>query len=133
MKANLDATSKDTAALEKGMAGAFLQTSGAACLRQLAINMDLSPCDRDVLVSFLSQAQGQASGCIPASGEIVGILKQMKDTVAGNLKEIIEAEEKSKADLEERMKVKSAQIQALTQEIEEKAERLGNTKVELVG
>merc|ERR1719261_2092556 len=117
-------------ALEKGMAGGFLQTSGASVLRQLTVNMDLSPSDRDVMASFLSQGQGQ--GYAPASGEIVGILKQMKDTMAADLKEITEAEEKAKADFEGMMKAKAAQIEALTQEIEEKTERLGNRGVELV-
>merc|ERR1719353_2170219 len=90
--------------------------------------MDLSPSDRDVMASFLSQGQGYA----PASGEIVGILKQMKDTMTADLKEITEAEEKSKADFEGMMKAKAAQIEALTKEIEEKTERRGNGQVELV-
>jgi len=130
MKANLNAMSKAIAALEKGMAGGFLQTSGASVLRKLVINMDLSPSDRDVLASFLSQ--GQTIGYAPASGEIVGILKQMNDTMDNDLKEITEAEEKAKADFEGMMKAKAAQIAALTKEIEEKTERLGNKGVELV-
>jgi septal ring factor EnvC (AmiA/AmiB activator) len=128
MKSNLEAMTKAIAALEKGVAGSFLQTSGASVLRQLTVNMDLSPSDRDVMASFLSQGQGYA----PASGEIIGILKQMKDTMEADLKEITEAEEKAKADFEGMMKAKAAQIQALTQEIEEKTERLGNRGVELV-
>jgi septal ring factor EnvC (AmiA/AmiB activator) len=92
--------------------------------------MDLSSSDRDVLASFLSQ--GQTTGYAPASGEIVGILKQMNDTMDSDLKEITEAEEKAKADFEGMMKAKAAQIAALTKEIEEKTERLGNKGVELV-
>merc|ERR1719313_232521 len=80
------------------------------------------------MASFLSQGQGYA----PQSGEIVGILKQMKDTMEADLKEITEAEEKAKADFDGMMKAKAAQIEALTQEIEEKTERLGNRGVELV-
>merc|ERR1719223_1213799 len=106
MSANLAAMSKAIAALETGMAGAFLQTSGGAVLRQLTVNMELSPSDRDVLASFLSQGQGQ--GYAPQSGEIVGILKQMADTMAADLKEITEAEEKAKADFEGMMKAKAA-------------------------
>merc|ERR1719316_349509 len=92
--------------------------------------MDLSSSDRDVLASFLSHGEG--TGYVPQSGEIVGILKQMKDTMAADLKEITETEEKAKADFEGMMKAKAAQIAALTQEIEEKTERLGNRGVELV-
>merc|ERR1719335_1590036 len=80
------------------------------------------------MASFLSQGQGYA----PASGEIVGILKQMKDTMEADLKEITEAEEKAKADFDGMMKAKAAQIEALTAEIEEKTVRLGNKGVELV-
>merc|ERR1719265_38696 len=36
-KANLDALEKATAAIEKGMAGGFLQTSAASVLRKLAV------------------------------------------------------------------------------------------------
>merc|ERR1719159_585227 len=36
-KANLDALKKATAAIEKGMAGGFLQTNAAAVLRKLAV------------------------------------------------------------------------------------------------
>jgi peptidoglycan hydrolase CwlO-like protein len=132
MKSNLAAMTSAISALEKGMTGGFLQTSGAATIRKLVINMDLSSSDRDVLASFLSQGQGSATGYSPASGEIVGILKEMKDTMTADLKEITEAEEKSKADFEGMMKAKAAQIEALTKEIEEKTERRGNGQVELV-
>jgi septal ring factor EnvC (AmiA/AmiB activator) len=132
MKANLAAMTSAISALEKGMTGGFLQTSGAATIRKLVINMDLSSSDRDVLASFLSQGQGSETGYAPASGEIVGILKEMKDTMTADLKEITEAEEKSKADFEGMMKAKAAQIEALTKEIEEKTERRGNGQVELV-
>jgi hypothetical protein len=40
----------------------------------------MSSVDRDVISSFLSQ--GQQAGYVPQSGQIIGILKQMKDTQA---------------------------------------------------
>merc|ERR1719353_1310093 len=52
-KANLDALNKAIAAIEKGMSGGFLQTSSAAVLRNLALSMDMSNADRDVLTAFL--------------------------------------------------------------------------------
>ena len=70
-------------------------------------------------------------GYAPASGEIVGILKQMKDTRTMDVKDLAEAvdvkgltaaEEKAKTGLkelaEEVMKAKAAQVKALKQEIE---------------
>merc|ERR1719379_2632410 len=114
------------------MAG-FLQTSTAGVLRQLTVSMEnLSSSDRDALAAFLSVDQSEQQGYAPASGEIVGILKQMADTMDKDLAEITEAEEKAKADFDGMMKAKAAQIEALTAEIEEKTQRLGNKGVELV-
>merc|ERR1719281_768878 len=69
-KANIAATAKAMTAVEKGMGGAFLQTSTAATLRKLAEKRQ-----EEELVSFLSGSADYA----PASGEIVGILKTMHD------------------------------------------------------
>merc|ERR1719387_1708046 len=52
-KANIDALVKATAAIEKGMAGGFLQTSSAAVLRRLALSQDITNHDRDTLTAFL--------------------------------------------------------------------------------
>merc|ERR1719217_1429219 len=52
--ANLEALTKATAAIEKGMSGGFLQTSAAAVLRNIALNQDMSNADRNLLSSFLT-------------------------------------------------------------------------------
>merc|ERR1719386_616482 len=91
---NFDALTKATAAIEKGMAGGFLQTSIAAVLRRLVLSQDISNNYRDTLAAFLSTSNSQ--GYAPASGEIVGILKQMGDTMAKNIKELIAQEEEAK-------------------------------------
>merc|ERR1719463_681534 len=58
-KANLDALAKALAAIEKGMAGGFLQTNAAGVLRQLVSSkMDMVDLDRKELVAFL---QGTAN------------------------------------------------------------------------
>merc|ERR1719343_412667 len=44
-KTNIDALSKATAAIEKGVSGSFLQTSAAARLRKLSIDIDMSSVD----------------------------------------------------------------------------------------
>jgi len=66
--ANIAATAKAMTAIEKGMGGAFLQTSAANVLRRLAEKRQ-----EQELVSFLSATDSYA----PASGEITGILKTM--------------------------------------------------------
>merc|ERR1719504_524877 len=74
-QSNLDALIKALAAIEKGMAGEFLQTNAAQILRKLSVaRADMVDMDRQMLVSFLSGSQEE--GYAPASAEIVGILKQ---------------------------------------------------------
>merc|ERR550532_2682954 len=72
------------AAIEKGAYGSFLQRAGAAKLRRLTIDMDMTSMDRDILSAFL--AQGHSEGYVPQSGQIVGILKQMQETMEKSLK-----------------------------------------------
>merc|ERR1719337_72688 len=76
LTANIAALSGAIPAIEKGMAGGFLQTRAASVLRRLSVEMDMSSVDRDTLASFLA-LDGKA-GYVPQSGEILGILKQMK-------------------------------------------------------
>jgi len=129
-KSNIDAMARAIAALEKGMTGAFLQTSGGAVLRRLTMSADLDDEDREALTSFLSQ--GQAEGYAPQSGQITGILKQMKDTMEAALADATAQEEKAKADYEALMVAKKKEIEALQKSIETKLARLGETGVELV-
>lgn len=92
-KANIAAIEAAVAALEKGMAGAFLQTNAAAVLRNLvASKVNMLDADREDLVSFLHGSQGTDSSYVPASAEIVGILKQMGDEMAKDLAEATAAE-----------------------------------------
>merc|ERR1719213_1512662 len=66
-KANLDALAKALAAIEKGMAGGFLQTNAAGVLRKLVVaKMDMIELDRKDLISFLSTQQDDQYA--PASG-----------------------------------------------------------------
>jgi len=131
-KAHIAALTGAIASLEKGIGGGFLQTSTASMLRQLTVSMELSTTDRDVLSSFLSQGDGHQEGYVPQSGEIVGILKQMKDTMSKDLAELTSQEEKAKTDFDGIMEAKTKQIAALTQAIEKKTARAGEVAVELV-
>merc|ERR1719401_668833 len=49
LDANIGALSKAIPAIETGMSGSFLQTKGAAVLRQISISADMIPADRDQL------------------------------------------------------------------------------------
>jgi peptidoglycan hydrolase CwlO-like protein len=127
MKTNLAAMGKAIDAISKGMEGAFLQTSGASVLRKLSVELDMSSVDRDVLSSFLSEGSSYA----PASGQIVGILKQMKDTMDKDLADATAAEESAKKEFDVLIAAKTKQIDALTKEIEDKTARVGDDGVKL--
>merc|ERR1719160_966100 len=114
------------------MAGSFLQTNTAGMLRRLSLTMDMSNADRDVLSSFLTEGNRDSHRYAPASGEIVGILKQMKDTMEKDLAEVIAAEDKAKQDFEGLVAAKEKEIAAATQAIEEKTKRTGETAVHIV-
>jgi len=128
-KTNVAALGKAIDALEKGMTG-FLQTSAGAKLRQLTIDMDLSAADRDMLSAFLST--GSSQGYAPASGQITGILKQMKDTMEKDLAEMTSTEEAAIKDFQELSAAKTKEIEANGAAIESKTERLGKTGLDIV-
>merc|ERR1719299_150961 len=100
------------------MSGGFLQTNTAAMLRRLSLAMEMSAADRDVLSAFLSD--GNSHRYAPASGEIVGILKQMGDTMEKDLAEVIAQEETAKKDFEGLVAAKEKEIAAATKAIEDK-------------
>merc|ERR1719375_1842078 len=129
LKSNIDALGKAIPAIEKGMAGAFLQTAAATVLRRLSMSMDMNSVDRDMLASFLSMG-GQA-GYVPQSGEILGILKQMKDEMEKDLA-TAEAEEASAiSDYESLVAAKTKEIDACTAAVESKMTRVAELGVEL--
>ncbi|CAK0885357.1 unnamed protein product [Prorocentrum cordatum] len=125
---DLSALAAAIKAIESGMSGSFLQTQAGTVLRRLAVDADMSAPDRDVLTAFLAQGQGY----VPKSGQIVGILKQMKDTMGKDLSDLTATEEKAIKDYEALSAAKTAEIEALTSEIESKLEASGELAVEIV-
>jgi len=128
-KTNIAATGKAIDLISKGAGGSFLQSNAAAVVRTLTINMDLSSVDRDMMSSFLSEGQGE--GYAPQSGQITGILKQMKDTMEADLADITKTEEESKATYEGLVAAKEKEIAANSKAIEDKTKRLGETGVKI--
>jgi len=134
-KAEYDATitaiTKAVAALEKGVAGGFLQTSAAQVLRDFLHNdMDIGETDRQMVTSFLSATQ--SSEYAPQSGQIIGILKEMGDTMAADLASATKAEEAAINIYEELMAAKKKEIDALTASIENKIKQIGELGIEIV-
>merc|ERR1719506_1188736 len=120
-ESNIDALGRAIPAIEKGMAGSFLQTSGANVLRKLVVSdkvNTLSDYDRQLLASFLSTKVQQ--GYAPASGEILGILKQMKDEMEKDHEELKGDEASALTSYEELMAAKEKEIASATAAIEDK-------------
>merc|ERR1719502_2288309 len=128
-EANLGALSKAIPAIEKGMSGAFLQTSAASVLRQLSVTAEMNTEDRNMLASFLSNGEGY----VPQSGEIVGILKTMQDEMTKDFEEATELENKAITQYEELVAAKKKEINMLTKQIEVKSARVGELSVQLAG
>jgi len=125
--ANIGALSGAIPAIEKGMAGAFLQTNAAAVLRQISVSAEMPSEDRDMLSSFLSEGNNYA----PKSGDILGILKQLKDEMEKDLAEATSVEDKAIADFDSLIAAKKKEINALIKAIESKTMRIGELGVKL--
>merc|ERR1719506_671295 len=127
--ANIAATTKATNAIEKGMAGSFLQTAEAQVLRNLVMGKNnIADDDREEITAFLSNSENYA----PASGQITGILKQMTDTMNADLAEATATEQAAIKAYTELMAAKEKEVAALSKSIEEKMVRLGKLQVEIV-
>ena len=127
-KANIAAVEKAVAAIRKGMGDAFLQTGSAQLLHKVLLQTTkLSDFDQEEMASFLQGKMG-AGG----TGEIVGILSQMGEEMAADLKEAEEEEASSVQDFEALTAAKNKEIAAATSAIEEKTERVGKVAVDIV-
>jgi len=132
-KKTLEDIDKAIAALEKGMGKSFLQTGAAAYLKHVVESnsqvmgmLDVS--DQSLVASFLESSKDYA----PASGEIVGILKMMKDNFDESLGGIVAEEEKAVAAYKELKTTLAELIKASGAAIEKKAELKGQVAVKIV-
>jgi len=130
---NIAAMAKAIPALEKGMGGAaFMQMPGASKLHRLLENYPkMDPSDRREALAFLD-ASGESGDYEPASGQIVGILKAMKDDMEAELKEAIADEEKAIAGFNDLKGSKETEIEVATEAIETKTARSGEIAVSVV-
>ncbi len=85
----------------------------------MVVEMDMSSVDRDIASSFLSEVEGFD----PASGQVTGILSQMKETMEEDLADLTAKEEAAKVSFEETVVAKYKVIQAHSEAIEAKAAR----------
>ncbi len=112
--------------IKKGMGNSFLQTTAVLAARRLVVEMALSPMDKDIVSSFLSQGEGYAA----ASGQITGILSQMRETMEKDLADLTAKEEIAKGSFEGMVAAKS-EVQANSEAIEAKMARRGELGVKI--
>jgi len=125
---NIAALTKATAAVEKGSAGAFLQTRAASALRKLMdVDSNLEEEDKETLTAFLSA--GQNAEYAPQSGQILGILKMMGDEMAKSLADATAAEEASIKNYQALMSAKTEEVSTLSAGIEAKLDKIAELGV----
>jgi len=125
--ANIGALAKAINAIENGMSGGFLQTNSAQILRDLLEKKRDFVDGRQELLSFLSASH--EAGYAPQSGQITGILKEIKDEMEKSLSESTASEKSSISEYTALMDAKEKQIVALTKSIETKTLRIGEIAV----
>merc|ERR1719183_2126739 len=110
------------------MGGSFLQTSTANVVRKFAMEKaEMSDEARSELLAFLAGSNSQ--GYAPASGEIVGILKQMGDTMAKDLKDAMKAEKEAIQTYEGLMSAKTKEVATLQKQIEGELKLIGELEM----
>jgi len=127
---NLKAMTGAIDALAKGMGESFLQSAGkkSVLIQAAQKTQAIDDYQRDELVGLL-QGKNPFGAYSGQSGEIVGMLKAMKDEMAGDLKGTVAAEEAAAAGFEELAAAKKAEIAAASEAIESKTVRSGELAV----
>merc|ERR1719281_2146043 len=131
-KENLDAMTAAIAALEKGMGSGFLQSKTSLMDRLhkiLNTAQSLDAYQRSTVTSFLAGKQNPYGDYHGQSGEIVGILKTMKDEMDKALNGAVSDEEKAAAGYAELSAAKKEEISAAGAAIESKTQRSGTLAV----
>jgi len=131
-KANIDALAKAIPAIENGMAGGFLQTSAAQLVKRVALSdADLNDFDRDSLTAFLEGTTTGSEKYVPKGGQIVGILKQMKDDFDKDYEALVTAEDDAKKIFDELIAAKTKEVETHTAAIEKKHLLIGELSIGL--
>merc|ERR1719420_1351583 len=110
---------------------AFLQFAGAHVAREIKKAVQASQTftdgDKDMIQAFL---QGGASG--PGSGEILGMLKAMKDELSRDIASLTKNEEAAVEGFASMKASKEKEIEFADESIESKKERIGELAVSVV-
>jgi hypothetical protein len=125
-EANIASMGKAIDALRKGLGGSFIQTDAAKALKDLIVSkQDLFNADDASQLSAFLQS-GQAT---EGTGEIIGMLEQLKETMSKDLADASAAEKDAIATYNELVAAKTKEFETLQASIEEKMTRLGELGV----
>ena len=125
---NIAAIAKAVDALSKGVAGSFLQTPAAEILKRVVSRGVMPEADQETVTAFLTQSTEYA----PQSGEIIGILKELGDTMAASLSDATSTEQDAIKTYDGLMQAKRKEGAALTSTIEAKTKQIGDLGVTTV-
>merc|ERR1719359_964986 len=130
-KTNIEGLNAAIPAIEKGMGGAsFLQTPfGNRVVKLVESFPQMDPEDRRQALAFLQGGDSSESG---GAGEILGIMKQMKESMEANLAEAEADEAKAAAGFSDLEASKKKEIEVATEAIESKTVRAGELAVSIV-
>jgi len=131
-KSSEAALGKAIPAIEKGMGGAsFLQFAGAHVVklikRALASTQTFTGDSKKMVEAFLQGGENA-----PGSGEILGMLKSMKDELSRDIASLTKSEEAAVAGFTSMKASKEKEIEFADESIESKKERIGALAVSVV-
>lgn len=132
-KENLEAMTGALAALEKGMGSSFIQAPGklASLVHMVRSTRTIDDFEKNEVVTML-QGKNPFGDYGAQSGEIVGMLKAMKDEMDGDLTGALSEEEAAARGFEELKAAKTSEIEASGAAIEAKTARAGALAVSVV-
>merc|ERR1719163_757717 len=131
-KANVDALTGAIAALEKGMGKSFIQQNKKSVARMVKVVKAATGVDeyeKSEIMGLLQGKQNPFGDYSAASGEIVGMLKAMKDEMDKDLNGAVGDEEAAAKGFEELAAAKKDEISAASEAIESKTVRSGDLAV----
>merc|ERR1719214_80957 len=111
------------------MGKSFIQSSKAAVARVVKAATSVDDYEKSEIMGLLQGKQNPFSDYSAASGEIVGMLKAMKDEMDKDLNGAVGDEEAAAAAFEELAAAKKAEISAASEAIESKTVRSGDLAV----
>jgi hypothetical protein len=112
--------------------GSFLQGTVKSTIKDLAIDSDISPADRDQVMSLIEAGSGEEPEvAVSHQNPAIGILSKMSDKFAENQVVLRKEEDDAIANKDALVASKKEQMQANKESVEAKLERVSNIVVEI--